>query len=262
MELVTSRDGTPIAVWRSGSGTPLLLVHGTTADHSTTWRLVQPYFERRFAVYAMDRRGRGKSGDSPGYGLQREAEDIAAVVEAIGAPVDVLGHSYGALCSLEATLVTPGVRRLLLYEGVPLEGENAYAPGVIDRLETLVAAGNAEEALVAMYREIVEMPPADFEMMRSNVEAWAVRLRNVRTMPREARVEQSYCFTPERFTDMKVPTLLLVGGDSPSRELENARAVAAGLPDARVAVLPGQQHVAMHTAPDLFARVVERFLLA
>lgn len=62
-DLVASRDGTPIAVWRRGSGPALLLVHGTVADHSTTWRRVVPILERRFTVHAMDRRGRGESGD-------------------------------------------------------------------------------------------------------------------------------------------------------------------------------------------------------
>lgn len=262
MEQVASRDGTPIAVWRSGAGRPLLLVHGATADHSTTWRLVQPHLEQRFTIYAMDRRGRGGSGDSGEYDLQREAEDIAAVIESINAPADVLGHSYGALCSLEAALLTPKIRRLVLYEGVPLEGENSYPPGIVDRLEALLAGNDAEGALVAMYRDIVRMPPAEIEIMKSNAEAWAVRLRNIRTMPREARSEQNYSFAGERFASVKARTLLLVGADSPLREMENAKAVAAGLPDASIAVLPHQQHVAMHTAPELFTRVVEQFLLA
>ena len=184
------------------------------------------------------------------------------MVEAIDAPVDVLGHSFGALCSLEAALLAPGMRRLVLYEGVPLRGDDAYPPGIIDRLDDLVAAGDAEAALVAMYREIVRMPPAEIEVIRSNADAWAVRLRNVRTMPREARVEQSYRFASERFTGMRVPTLLLVGGDSPPGEMTNARAVAGGLPHSTVTVLPRQQHVAMHTAPDMFVREVERFLFA
>ncbi|HEX6250004.1 MAG TPA: alpha/beta hydrolase [Gemmatimonadaceae bacterium] len=262
MDLITSPDGTPIAVWRSGEGSRLLLVHGATADHSTTWRFVQPEFERRFTVYTMDRRGRGRSGDTLPYDLRREAEDIAAVVDAIGAPVDVLGHSYGALCALEAALLASGVRRLVLYEGVPLRGEDGFRPGIIDHLDELIAAGKVEEALVAMYRDLVEMSSGEIDIMKSNADAWAVRLRNVQTMPREARVEQSYRFTPERFVDMKAPALLLVGGDSPQRELENAQAVAAGLHNSTVVVLPGQQHVAMYTAPELFVRVVEDFLTA
>ena len=261
MDFITSWDGTAIAVWQSGSGPPLLLVHGATADHSTTWRLVQPYFETKFTVYTMDRRGRGSSGDASRYELQNEAEDIAAVIQAIGEPTSVLGHSYGALCCLEAALLTTRINRLILYEGVPLTGGNTCPPGIIDRLEELVAAGKLEEALVVMYCEIVEMSPAELEVMKSDAAAWATRLRNVRSMPREARVEQSYAFKPERFTNMSVPTLLLVGEDSPPREMENARGVAAGLREASVAILPRQQHVAMYTAPDLFIREVEQFIV-
>src|SRR5687767_1129250 len=111
MQTVESRDGTRIAFWRSGSGPPLLLVHGATADHTTTWRFVLQEFERRFTVYAMDRRGRGCSGDSAAYDLQREAEDVVAVIDSIGEPVHLLGHSYGGLCAIEAALLTRNVRR-------------------------------------------------------------------------------------------------------------------------------------------------------
>jgi pimeloyl-ACP methyl ester carboxylesterase len=104
-----------IAYRRSGSGPPLLLVHGLTADH-TRWSPISPRFEQRFSVYAMDRRGRGESGDGPDYDIRREAEDVAAVVDAIGEPVFVLGHSAGALYSLEAALLAANFRRLILYE--------------------------------------------------------------------------------------------------------------------------------------------------
>jgi pimeloyl-ACP methyl ester carboxylesterase len=76
MEKIVSRDGTPIAFWRSGSGPPLVLVHGTTADH-TRWVRVSPLFEERHTVHAMDRRGRGGSGDAAAYAIEREAEDVA-----------------------------------------------------------------------------------------------------------------------------------------------------------------------------------------
>jgi pimeloyl-ACP methyl ester carboxylesterase len=91
---VTSRDGTPIAFWRGGSGPSLLLVHGATYDHTTAWRFVVPELERQFTVYAMDRRGRGGSGDSPAYELQHEAEDVAAVVTPT-----VLSARWRRLCS-------------------------------------------------------------------------------------------------------------------------------------------------------------------
>ncbi len=260
MHTVTSSDGTRIAFWRSGAGPPLLLVHGATADHTTTWRFVLPQLERHFTVYAMDRRGRGGSGDASAYDLQREAEDLAAVVDSIGEPANVLGHSYGALCALEAARLTPNLRRLILYEGVPLRGAAAYPPGLIDRLEALLEAGEVEGMLVAMFRELVEMPPQEIDLLRSQREAWAVRLRNATTLPREMRVEEGYIFAPERFRSLRAPTLLLVGGDSPRRERENARGVAAALPDARVVALPGQQHACMYAAPELFVGEVVRFL--
>ena len=120
---VTSLDGTPIAYWRSGEGQPLLLVHGTAADHGR-WRPVLPVFEERFTVCAVDRRGRGASSDSDDYAIEREFEDVAAVVDSLGEPANLLGHSYGALCALEAALLSRNVRNLVLYDpGIEVAGE-------------------------------------------------------------------------------------------------------------------------------------------
>lgn len=260
MLTVPSADGTPIAVWRSGRGPALLLVHGTTADHTTTWRLVLAHLERHFTVYAMDRRGRGQSGDAAVYELEREAEDVAAVVAKIGEPVSVLGHSFGGLVALEAALLAPNLRRLILYEAISPRGAERYAAELVDRLGALLAAGEAEGVLVTLLREVVAMPPAEIELLRSQREAWSVRVANARTVPRELRVVRQYVFDPTRYRGMRIPTLLLVGGDSPAHELEDAQAVAAALPDARVRVLPRQQHIAMHTAPELFVDAVTALL--
>ena len=144
MHAIASRDGTRIAFWRSGRGPPLLLVHGATADHTTTWRFVLQDFEQRFSVYAMDRRGRGGSGDSASYALQREAEDIVAIIDCIGEPVNLLGHSYGGLCAIEAALLTDKLRKLILYEEVPLRVTDGYEPAIIDPFEPQREAGDVE----------------------------------------------------------------------------------------------------------------------
>jgi pimeloyl-ACP methyl ester carboxylesterase len=256
VELATSTDGTAIAFWRSGTGAPLLLVHGATADHTTTWRLVQPALEARFTLYTMDRRGRGSSGDGPAYSLAREAEDVVAVVDAIGGGVNVVGHSYGALCAIEAARLTNRIRRLVLYEGVPIDGAVLYPEGFLDRMDGLLAAGDADGMLVALYRDLVQMTSSDIDRLRAQGPAWARRLANVRTIPRELRVEASYRFDAARFQAITARVVLLVGSQSPARELEHAWAVAAALPDARVVVLEGQEHVAMHTAPEIFVREV------
>lgn len=260
MQTAASTDGTRIAYWRHGNGPPLLLVHGATYDHATAWRLVVPGLERRFTVYAMDRRGRGASGDSPTYDLQREAEDVAAVVDSIGQPVNLLGHSYGALCALEAALLTANLRRLILYEGVPLNGAGYYAVGAIERLEGLLQEGDVEGMLVALMRDVIQRPPEEIELLRAQRGDWAARLRSAPSVPRELRGERGYVFLADRFREMSTPTLLLVGGASPPIELENAQGVSRSLPQARVAILPGQRHTAMITAPEVFIREVARFL--
>src|SRR6266498_434312 len=103
MEAVKSKDGTPIAYERTGSGPPLVLVHGSTSDHDTAYRFVIPLLERYFTVRALERRGRGDSGDGPSYSLERELDDVAAVIESAGEPVNLFGHGFGALVALEAS---------------------------------------------------------------------------------------------------------------------------------------------------------------
>ena len=260
MDTIISTDGTPIAFWQSGDGPPLLLVHGGIQDHSIRWRFVLPRLEQHFTVFRMDRRGRGASGDSQHYTLQREAEDIAVLVDMIGQPVHLLGHSFGALCSLEAALLTPNLRRLILYEGVPIRGADYYPPGILDHFQALFDTGNHEGLVVAIFRDLLGMAPHEIESLRSQSDAWNVRLASAPTLPRELRAEEGYVFVPERFKTMRTPTLLLVGGVSPPSILTDAQAVAAALPDATTTILPGQGHFAMDTAPDLFVDAVLTFL--
>jgi pimeloyl-ACP methyl ester carboxylesterase len=118
MHKVTSPDGTRISCHRSGAGQPLVLVAGTGAANPKAWPVFSA-LEQHFTVYAVDRRGHGSSGDSPTYGIEREFEDIAAVVDSIGEPANLLGHSFGGLCALEAALLTQNIRKLILYEGFP-----------------------------------------------------------------------------------------------------------------------------------------------
>jgi pimeloyl-ACP methyl ester carboxylesterase len=260
MLTVTSRDGTSIAYWRSGTGPPLVLVHGTTADHSR-WARLLPDLESHFTVYAIDRRGRGGSDDHPEYTIAREFEDVAAVVDAIGEPVSLVGHSYGAICSLEAALRTPHVRRLVLYEPpIPL-GDPIYPDGAPERVQALVDAGDREAALETFVREVVRMPEHELAVYRT-LPQWQVRVALAPTIPRELMVDRSYRFDAARYAALDVPTLLLLGGDSPPIFRDAIELLDATLPNSRIAVLPGQQHVAMDTAPELFLRELRTFLRA
>jgi pimeloyl-ACP methyl ester carboxylesterase len=258
MEYVTSKDGTTIGYQRNGAGPPLLLVHGTTADH-TRWSAVSPQLEQHFTVYAMDRRGRGGSTDAPEYDIRREAEDVAAVVEAIGEPVFILAHSYGAVCSLEAALLTDQLRRMVLYEPPIPTGLPMYSPGVPDRMRALIASGELEATLEVFMREVVRMPEHELEAYRQ-LPTWKRRIQLAPTIPRELAIDRTYRFDPERFANLRVPVLLLLGGDSPPLFRQAANAVDAALPNSTVVTLPGQQHIAMDTNPDLFVSEVLRFL--
>src|SRR3989304_1995514 len=254
MEKIISKDGTPIAFWRSGKGPPLVLVHGSTADHSTTRKFVLPQLEMKFKFLAVDRRrpggrrGRGGSGDSKPYYLHGEAEDIVAIVDSIGEPVNLLGHSYGGLCAIEASLLTSNLRKLILYEGVTLKGANIYPVGFIEQLEILLKKGDVEGVIVTMVRELVNMPQKEIDMLRQDASR-KVRVANAPTIPRECRAESEYVFQPKRFKDMRAPTLLLVGSESPAYQRSDAEGVARALPNSRVVILPGQGHAAMYTAP-------------
>jgi pimeloyl-ACP methyl ester carboxylesterase len=258
-ETVTSADGTPIAYWRSGEGPPLVLVHGTAADHGR-WAPVLPAFEERFAVCAVDRRGRGGSGDSEDYSIEREFEDVAAVVDSIGEPTNLLGHSYGALCALEAALLTRNnVRTLVLYDpGIEVAGQEIYPREVIERLEALLGAGDRDGVVATTMREVAGLPPETVEYMRSQP-AWQARVGAAHTIPRELRAVKAYRFDPERFGDLGVPTLVLSGGDSPAALRKAGEAVDGALPDSRIVVMTGHGHAAMDIGTDLFTTEVLRF---
>lgn len=261
METVISRDGTRIACECQGTGPPLVLVHGSGVANPVAW----PAFAmlaKHFTLYAMDRRGRRKSGDAPAYAVEREFEDVAVVADAVaataGEPAALLGHSYGGLCALEATLLTGNVRKLILYEAaIYPPGTRIYREGFIDRLLALLDAGHRDRVVTEFYG--TEISPEEIEQLKASP-AWPERMAAAHTLPREMQTEASYRFDPERFKALQIPTLLLVGGNSARRHKDSAEMIHQALPRSRIAVLPGQQHVAMYADPELFAREVVTFL--
>jgi pimeloyl-ACP methyl ester carboxylesterase len=260
-ETVRTSDGTAIGYWRSGDGPPLVLVHGAAADHGR-WRPILPALEAHFTVYAVDRRGRGASGDATSFDVEHEFADVGAVVEAIGGPVDVLGHSYGALCALEAALRTRAIRRLVLYEPpIPVAGQAIYPPSVIERMDAQFAAGDRDGVVETTLREVAGLPAATVAHLRT-LPPWQARVAAAHTIPRELRATDAYRFDPGRFQEVEAPTLLLLGDASPPVFAAGTHALAEALPDARVVVLPGQGHAAMDTGTDLFTTEVLRFLTA
>jgi pimeloyl-ACP methyl ester carboxylesterase len=261
---VTSRDGTEIAYWTSGDGPPLLLVHGTSGARERFAPLL-PYLEPHATVHVMDRRGRGGSGDAPIYDLAREFEDVAAVVDAIaaasGSAVDVYGHSFGGNVAFGAAPLTRNVRSLVLYEGWPpvTPEKVVFPPEVEERLDALVAAGDRDGAVEAFMRDMVKVPDEEIAAIRAQP-SWAARVAAVHTVTREIRAFFRHTFDPAEAARIGVPVLVLTGSDTPEEMKDDPETVAAALPDARIAVLEGQEHLADVLAPELFAEHVLGFL--
>lgn len=251
METVTSADGTAIAYERMGSGPPLVLVHGSAATH-TAWEPVRPAFEEHFTVYAMDRRGLGKSDDADEYALDREAEDVAALVDSIDDPVVLLGHSYGALCNLEGALRTDNLRTLVLYEpAFPVGDEELYAAELVAEMKALHEEGEYERVLILVLEDIVKVPPADIDAYRSDP-SWPDLVDASRTMYRETKAENDYTFDAARMAELTTPTILVSGSESPRRLTNPIQELDDTLPNSQIVTLEGQGHDGIHAAPDLF----------
>ena len=209
---VRSVDGTRIGYRTSGTGPPLVLVHGASAD-STVMSLLTPLVEQHYTVHAVDRRGRGVSGDRPVYDITLEYADVAAVVDerarATGQTISLYGHSYGAVCAIGAALLTSSIERLFLYEpglGAVLSPQ----PGVLDQLDDLVAAGQDDAALEHTYRTAVGMSAHDVAAMRRQP-TWRARLASLPTISRELRVAAGLQFDSVPYRALGIPSVLLVG---------------------------------------------------
>ena len=261
--MVTSSDGTPIAVFSSGSGPPLILVHGAAADH-TTFRVIGPTLAKRYTIHAIDRRGRGASGDAVPYAIEREFEDVAAVAEGlareVAGPVDVVGHSYGARCALGAALLTDAIRRVVSYEGAPAPEQLRYGDvALADELADLDRAGRHEEVLETFLTRVVGMDDAALAAYRADP-VWPDRVAAAHTIPRELRSEGDAAAGLERLGRVRQPVLQVLGGDSLPVFAEATTALDRRLTDGRVVVIDGARHAAHHTHPEAVVAAIRAFL--
>lgn len=258
LAVVTSKDGTAIGVECSGRGPTVLFVHGGVGDR-TRWAAVRATLSPRFTACAMDRRGRGASGDHPDYSLAKEAQDVAAVVNSLSGPVQVFGHSFGGVVALEAAFLTDRIARLMLYEP-PLHEPVDKNLALAARLESLIAKGELEQALIAFQSEIVMQPPDELARMKLRP-SWAGLVATIAVHPRQMRALAAHPFDAARIRTITVPTLLLTGGDTSSPYAKQSiAALKATLPHATMTVLPGQGHNAMEAGRDVLADAIVAFL--
>jgi pimeloyl-ACP methyl ester carboxylesterase len=257
-----SPDGTRIEWRRDGAGPAVVLVHGASGDRGN-WVGCTPCLADRLSVYTVDRRGRGRSTDGPpgsSYSIEREYEDIAAVVEAAaaecGGPVNLVGHSYGAIVSLGAARLTDAVGRLVLYEPPLLLSRYLDVERIVEAVERHLLAGRPAEAATEFFRHAASAE--ELATIRAFAPGWRQIERDAGTLPRELRSVAA--LADARYTDVNRPTLLLVGELSPDYLVASVRELAAMIPAAQVSVLAGQRHLAQAFAPEAFCTEVVRFV--
>lgn len=253
---VRSEDGTTLGVWRLGSGPPLVLVHGSLDTHEG-WLPVASGLAGRFTCHLLDRRGRGASGDAADYAIAREVDDVAAVLDFAGDGACLLGHSFGAICALEAAR-RRRVRRLVVYEP-PLRLPRDVLAHTTREVAEAMERGDPDEGIARFLRGGPALTEEEVSILRTTP-IWERMQGAAPTLVRELEAVETLPEDLERLREVTAPTLLLVGSASPARLIEGSRAVERALPDARTHALEGQAHVANLLAPDAVARAVAGFL--
>jgi pimeloyl-ACP methyl ester carboxylesterase len=255
---VTSRDGTQIAVDVLGSGPAIVLVSGGSVDRGSNAGLAE-VLKSNFTVHNYDRRGRGDSGDTLPYAVQREIEDIEAVIAAAGGSAHLYGSSSGAGLALEAAAAGAPVDRLILWEP-PYNLDPAGRPPAdsVEQLDRMVAEGRRGDAATFFMVDMVRMP-AEFAAFARTQPWWAAQEAIAHTLAYDARIMGDYSVPTATAARVTVPTLILTGGASFPFFRPTAEALVAAMPDARSAVLPGQEH---NVDPAILGPAIAAFLKA
>jgi pimeloyl-ACP methyl ester carboxylesterase len=257
MHTIQSPAGPTISYEKYGAGPALLLVHGSFSDQATNWELVKNLLAPHYTVYAVARRGRGKTTATEGHSLEDEFSDVAALIDSIDEQVFLLGHSYGAHVALGAALLRADrIRKLVVYE--PPNPTVFHQEG-LRRLEGLASANDWDQFAEVFFRDMLLVPGEVLEEMRAP-QTWAPIIEDARPSLGDVRAVARYSFDANHFSALKMPVLIQVGSESP-RDLYVTDALAAVLPAARVEELAGQAHEGMTTAPQLYAESVSRFLV-
>jgi len=241
MSKVTSRDGTTIAFDRMGEGPPVILVCGGSVDRMSNAPLAALLAEH-FTVFNYDRRGRGDSGDTAPYAVDREVEDIEALIAEAGGSALLYGTSSGAALALEATASGLPITKLALWEPPFIPDESARPPAnQVETYNELVAAGRRGDAVEFFMTKVVGMP-AEFVAEARNAPWWPAQEALAHTLAYDATIMGDYSLPTERAASVKAPTLVIAGGADFPWMRETAQALAEALPDGQTRTLERQGH--------------------
>jgi pimeloyl-ACP methyl ester carboxylesterase len=254
MDKVRSSDGTAIAFDRLGGGPPVILVSGASTARAIHAQLAE-LLASDFTVFNYDRRGRGDSGDTPPYAIQREVEDLHAVIAEAGGATAVFGNSSGAVLALHAAAAGLPITRLALWEPPFMTDPDAprRQQAYVAQLGRLLDAGRRGDAM-ALFMRSIGLPEQMIAGMRQapmwpGMEALAPTLAYDATIMGDSTV-------PRLVASVKAPTLVLDGSDTGAWAARSARALTAALPNPQHRTLEGQSHA---VAWDVLAPVLGEF---
>jgi pimeloyl-ACP methyl ester carboxylesterase len=258
MKTVQSKDGTPIAIEKSGRGRAIVLVNGAVNDKKDVTAL-RERLEPHFAVVAYDRRGRGESGDTQPYAPEREIEDLTAVLDSAGGSDAFLyGHSSGAILALQTVTRGVSVRALAVNEPPYIrEGTRPRpdAKSVAARLRHLIANGDRETALTVFLTEEVALPAEALQALKA-APSWPRMIGLAHTTPYDTELAGDSELPEASLRGISIPTLVLHGTASFPWIGETARAIAKLIPGAEFKLLEKQRHT---PAPDVLAPALLEF---
>ncbi|HEX5822844.1 MAG TPA: alpha/beta hydrolase [Candidatus Limnocylindrales bacterium] len=239
---VTSKDGTNIAFDRLGNGPAVILVSGGSVDRGSNAG-VAAGLASDFTAFNYDRRGRGPSGDTLPYAVEREIEDIEAVVAAAGGTAYLYGSSSGAVLALYAAEQLPGkITKLALWEPPFILDPAARPPAdQVEQYNTMLAEGRRGDAAQYFMEKVVGMP-AEFVAGARSQPWWAATEALAHTLPYDATIMGDYSLPVDRAAAVTIPTLVLDGGASFGFMGPTADALAKALPQGRRRTLAGQEH--------------------
>jgi len=260
METVHSKDDTPIAFDRVGRGPSVILVGGALSDRSAG-APIAGLLSQRFTVITFDRRGRGDSGDAATYAVEREVEDLGALVAEADGAASVFGHSSGAVLALEGAVRGLPITKLALYEPpFIVDDSRPLLPEDYERrLTELISSGRRGDAVELFMTAAVGVPPEMVAQMR-NSPMWPAMEALAHTLPYDGAIMGDTMdgnpASMKRWASVTVSTLAMDGGASPEWARNAVRALVEVLPDAQHLTLEGQTHAA---DPEVVAPALERF---
>lgn len=258
MDTVTSSDGTTIALDRMGEGSSVILVSGGSTDRMANAPLAE-LLARDFTVFNYDRRGRGPSGDTPPYAIEREVEDIEAVVGAAGGSAYLYGTSSGAALALEAAASGLAITKLALWEPPYFLDENLRPPkDQVEQYNKMLAQGRRGDAVEYFMAKVVGMPP-EFVAQARAAPWWKAQEDLAHTLVYDAIIMGDYSLPTKQAALVTAPTLVMVGGASFPFFQETVEALAKALPRGQTRTLEGQTH---DVAPEAMAPVLKDFFEA